>query len=128
MGGVETKTSKPTVEESDLVFHNNQSKAELSAKKFASVSSNSNLSAEFLTRRATFEQQHSQPVTPYGESNETTAHDDAINTLFEPHKLREALRWCKKNSSCGDNQLTYQLLKEDPQICHGTIIKFFNNI
>ena len=38
MSDVETKTSIPTLEESDLVYDNNQSKAELLPKKFASVS------------------------------------------------------------------------------------------
>ena len=103
---------------------------ELVAKKFASVSSNSNISDEFLTRRATFEQQHSQPVAPIGESNETTADEDedAINTPFEPHKLREPLRPCKKNISGGDDRMTYELLKEVPMKCHRTIIKFVDNI
>ena len=99
MSGVETKRSIPTLKEGDLMYDNNQSKAELFAKKFASVSSNSNLSADFLTRRATFEQQHFQPVAPSGESNGTTTDNDAINTPFEPHELREALRQYKKNSS-----------------------------
>ena len=86
MSGIKTKRSIPTFKEGDLVYDRNQFKAELFAKKFASVSSNSNLSADFLTRRATFEQQHSQPVAPSGESNETTAVDDAINIRFEPHE------------------------------------------
>ena len=71
-----------TLKEGDLVYDNNQSKAELFAKKSASVSSNSNLSVEFLARRAMFEQQHSQSVAPSGESNGTTVYDDAINTSF----------------------------------------------
>ena len=85
------------------------------AKKFANVSTNSNLSAEFLTRPATFEQEHSQPVAPSGESNETTTDDDTINTQFKPHGLREALRQCKKNSSGGNDRLTYELLNEVPR-------------
>ena len=71
------------------MYASNQSEAELFAKKFGSVSSNSNLSADFLTRQATFEQQHIQPVAPSSESNGTTADDDAINTSFEPQELRE---------------------------------------
>ena len=63
----------------------NQSETELFAKKFASFSSNTKLTADFLTRRATFEQ-------PSGESNITITDDYAINTPFEPHELREALR------------------------------------
>ena len=110
------------------MYDSNQSKAELFAKKFASVSSNSNLSANFLTRRATFEQQHIQQVAPSGESNGTTADDDAINTPFEPHELRETLRQCKKNSSGGDDRLTYKLLKEVPKKSHGSFLKFFNKI
>ena len=87
MSGVETKRSKPTLKEGDLMYDSNKSKAELFAKKFASVSSNSNLSADFLTRRATVEQQHIQPVAPSGEWNGTTADDDTIDTPFEPHEL-----------------------------------------
>ena len=127
MSGVETKRSIPTLKEGDLVYDNNQSKAELFAKKYASVSSNSNITTEFLTRRATFQQQHSQPVAPSGESNGTTTDDGAINTPFEPHELRKALRQCKKNRSSGADRLTYELLKEVPKKSHGTI-KFFNNI
>ena len=108
MSGVETKTSILTLKEDDLMYDNNQSKAE-----FVSVSLNSNNTAEFLTRRATFKQQHSQPLAPSSESNGTT--DDAINTPFELHELREALRQCKKNSSGGDDLLTYELLKEVPK-------------
>ena len=89
MSGVESKRSIPTIKEVDLVYDSNQSKAELFEKKFASISSNSNLTAEFLTRRATFERQHSQPVAPSGESNGTTTDDDSINTPFEPHELRD---------------------------------------
>ena len=128
MSGVERKRSIPTLTEGDLVYDNNQSKAELFAKAFASVSSNSNLTTEFLTRRATFEQQHSQPVAPSGESIGTTTDDDANNTPFEFHELREGLRQCKKNRSSGDDRLTYELLKEVPKKSHGTILKFFNNI
>ena len=47
MSGVETKRSILTLKEGDLVYDNNQCKAELFAKKFAGVSSNSNLLAEF---------------------------------------------------------------------------------
>ena len=47
ISGIETKRSMPTLKECDLVYDSNQSKAELFAKKFASVSSNSNLSADF---------------------------------------------------------------------------------
>ena len=128
MSGVETNRSIPTLKEVDLVYDNNQFKAELFAKKFASIRSSSNLSAEFLTRRATFEQQHSQSVAPSGESNKTTTDDDTINTPFEPHELKEAIRQCKKNRSSGDDRLTYELLKEVPKKSHGTILKFFNNI
>ena len=42
MSGVQTKTSRPALNEDDFVYDNNQSEAELFAKKFASVSSNSN--------------------------------------------------------------------------------------
>ena len=112
MSGVETKRSIPTFKEGDLMYDNNQSRAELFTKKFASVSSNSILPAEFLTPRATIEQQHTQPVAPSGESNEPTTEDDAINTPFEPHEPREALHQCKKNISGGDDRLTYELLKE----------------
>ena len=52
MSAIETKTSILTPKEGDLVYDNNQSKIELFANKFASVSSNSNRSAEFLTQRA----------------------------------------------------------------------------
>ena len=45
--------------------------------------------------------------SPSGESNGTTTDDDAINTPFEPHELREALRQCNKNRSSGDDRLTY---------------------
>ena len=45
MSGVETKSSTPTLKEGDLLYDNNQSKGELFTKKFASVSSNSNLTA-----------------------------------------------------------------------------------
>ena len=48
MSGVERKRSIPTLTEGDLVYDKNQSKAELFAKAFASVSSNSNLTTEFL--------------------------------------------------------------------------------
>ena len=127
MNGVETKRSIPTLKEDDFMYDNNQSKAELLAKKFASVISNNNLSVDNLTRRMTFEQQHIQSVAPSGESNDTTTDDDAINTPFEPHELREALCQCKKNSCGGDDRLTYELLKEVPKKSHGTIFKF-NNI
>ena len=93
------KRSIPTLKEGDLVYDNNQFKAELFANRFASVSSNSNLAAEFLTRRATFEQQRSQPVAPSSELNGTITDDEAINTPSEHHEQREALRQCKKNSS-----------------------------
>ena len=83
MSDGETKRSISTLPEGNFVYDSNQSKTELFAKKFASVSSNSNLSTNFLTRRATFEQQHIQPVASSGESNGTTADDDAINTPFE---------------------------------------------
>ena len=56
ISGVETKRSIPALEEGDLVYDNNQSKTELFAKNFANVNSKSNLSAKFLTRRATFKQ------------------------------------------------------------------------
>ena len=126
MSGVETKRSIPTLEEVELVYDNNQSKAELFAKKFASVSSSNNLSVDFLTRRATFEQQHGQSVASSGQSNGITT--DALNTPFESHELREALRRCKKNRPSGDNRLTYEILKEVPKKSHIIILKFFNNI
>ena len=87
-------------------------KAELFAKKLVSVSSTSNLSAEFLTRRATFKQQHSQPVVPSSESMKQLPTTTRSTLCLNLTSLRKALRQCKKYSSGCDDRLTYELPKE----------------
>ena len=104
MSGARSRPSIPTIIEGGVVYDSNQEKAKLFAKKFAAVSSDENLSANFQDRRAEFERQIKEPKSqaderkecketpnsapPYGQCN-------SINVPFEIRELTDALRNCK---------------------------------
>jgi len=133
MSGARSRPSIPTIVEGGVVYDTNQEKAELFAKKFAAVSSDENLSANFQVRRAEFERQIKEPKSQTGECTETrcsapsSGQCNSINASFEIHELTDALRNCKSKSA-GDDRISYVMLKQIPRSCQAALLKLFNEV
>ena len=54
--------------------------------------------------------------------------NDNINDSFAYHELRQALQQCKKNSSPGQDSISYEILKEIPKSSVLVILNLFNLI
>ena len=68
MSGVRSRPDIPTIVEDGVTYDNNRNKVELFARKFSSVSADDNLTADFIARRAVFEEQLQSAIKGYTQS------------------------------------------------------------
>jgi len=109
-----------------------QDKAELFAKTFSEVSSNSNYSAEFQLHKNNIENNFSylfdntpaDTVSSNGSNNTLKA----VNEPFDMHELKRVIRETKKNSAPGIDQISYEMLQKLPKTSLKTTLQLYNHI
>ena len=117
MSGVKTAHNIPTLKSRDQKYESNYEKAELFAETFARVSADENHSPDFIKNRAKF-----HPEFP------TAALDtDILDDDFAYHELRQAVQQCKRNSSPGQDTISYEILKEIPKSGLLVLLKILNH-
>ena len=123
MSGVKSGPSIPTLKKDGRIFEDNLSKAELFGNSFSEVSRTRNYSPEFQARKAGFEEQHKQDL----HEDQTLSPDDSpLNETFDLQSLRIALQKCKKNTSPGEDGISYEILVKLPQPSLQALLKLYN--
>ena len=142
MNVVKSAHSISTITHNGVVYDTNAAKAELFVDQFQEISSDNNLTTDFMAHRVAFAAQHRDVIygapVPTSEQDDITVDtDDAaadatinqpINNSFEMHELVEPVRLCKNNSSPGADRITNEIIKKIPKRNLSTIRKFYNLI
>ena len=102
------------------------SKSEISTlnennKTMADTSSNKNYSNEFQYRKIAKE-------IKWKPNSKMPNNNNEINEKFTILELQNAIRQCKKNSSPGQDNITYEMLKRMPKSCLNIFLEYFNRV
>ena len=124
MNGISSTRTIPTLTANGTEVTGNMEKAELFADTFSQVSSNSNNTAEFRQCKAATLQQYRHLLADDSGSQDTTA----INSQFMLYELEIAIRKAKKNSTPGEDRITYEMLQHLPKCSKQALLKYYNNI
>lgn len=125
MSGINNTRTVPTIKLGNDEYGTNKGKAEIFAKTFSRVSSNENLSPEFLAKRASFEKNHHDFLY---KNDDQTLDDDPMNADFNMQELKTVIRQCKKGSAPGRDEISYEVLKKLPDESQCALLKHFNKI
>lgn len=124
MTGTNSNTNIPTLISNKKQYESDQDKANLIASTIASASSNSNYSTIFQQHRQDME---SRWATEHF-NHSSLPHIDDINENFELHELTAAIKQTSRNSSPGNDDISYLLLKHLPNTALNKLLKFYNYI
>ena len=108
MRGVKQQSAIPNLKKNDIVYETNKQKAQLFAETFAMASSDDNYSEEFKTHRRNF---NPAELIPENRPEELLE----IKKAFELHELRSAINKCKRKSTPGQDNISYEIIKEIPK-------------
>jgi len=124
MSGADSNHNIPTITENGVLYETEIEKAEILAKTFASISSDKNYSDNFRAHKAAMEEQWKAAHNTY------TARDDidSLNQNFELHELINAIKQCKKHSAPGEDNISYELLKQVPKSGLKVILILYNKL
>src|SRR6218665_1234811 len=123
MSGIKSRSSIPTLKKEGRVFEDNLSKAELFGKGFSEVSLTRNYSSEFQARKTAFEEQYHQDLH---EDQSLPPDDSPLNETFDLQLLRIAIQRCKKNTSPGEDGISYEILVKLPHLSPQALLKLYN--
>ena len=119
MSGTKSKQDIPTIREGNISYITNVEKAEAFARNFAKNSSHHNFETVFLKNKK----------TKKIENKPNPSHQfHAINDRFEIHEIQTAIRQCKSNSSPGEDEICYEMLKHLPKSSIFVLQTMFNQI
>ena len=121
MSGVRSNFQIPNIREGDKTHLTNKDKADAFARSIAHGSSDANLPSDLRARRIELQQNELR-------NTEHSSLDERINDPFEKHELFSALRQCKKNTSPGDDEISYAMIKNMPKSSLSAILKLFNEV
>ena len=108
MSGVNSQRAIPNSSSQGQQYETNREKAQLFARTFARVSSDENHSHEFRKTKENFRPGEHQAEHTFIGQNE-------INEQFAYHELRQAVQQSKRNSSPGEDMISYEIIKELPK-------------
>ena len=108
MTGVNSQRTIPNLIMQGKQFETNRDKAQLFAKTFAKVNSDDNHSNEFRKIKENFRPAEYQ-------TEHTFIGQTEINDQFVYHELRQAVQQSKRNSSPGEDTISYEIIKELPK-------------
>ena len=108
MRGVKQQSAIPSLKQSEDIYETNSQKAQLFAETFAMASLDNNYSEEFKMNRRNFD-----PVEI--QKDDLSKEEQEINSAFELHELRSAVNKSKRKSSPGQDNVSYEIIKEIPR-------------
>jgi hypothetical protein len=117
----DSKTSKPylLISNSGSLLGNDKEKADLLAEMYESVSSDANLSTEFLEHRDNFEKKHKASIS------ESSKDQSNINDVFSRKKLADALE-SAKDTAPGRDRITASMLRHLPSTAREVLLNLIN--
>lgn len=125
MSGTRCSPASTSLADGDRLIERDGDKAEFLAKKFAEVSSSSNYSPTFRTRKDDVEQNHAHLFANDAPETEMSRH---LNAEFSFQELAVALGEVKRKSSPGEDRVTYEFLQRLPDTGKHVVLRLFNAI
>ena len=122
MNGVRSQHNIPNMNKNNHIYETNSDKAALFVKTFAQVSSDENFSIEFITNRENFQPAYPTETT----ENQQNADAKSLGDEFQYHELKQAIQQCKRKSSPGEDNISYEILKEIPKAALLVLLHFYN--
>ena len=119
MSGTKSKPDISTIRDGNKTYNTNDEKAEAFACSIAKNSSHLNFETAFLENKKNMKIE----TTP-----DPTLHSHPINDRFEMHEIQTAIRQCKSNSSPGEDEICYEMLKQFPKSSIYILQTMFNKI
>jgi len=129
MTGVNSNHGEPTLVSNGINYDTNSDKAELFVNTFADVNSNDNYSDRFKQQKtATLNEYRATLQNDVNDATSTAPAAEYLNDQFELHELYAAIRKAKKNSSAGDDRVSYDMLQHLPKRCRQIVLRYYNRI
>jgi len=126
MSGIDANSAIPTLKEQGNIYETAYDKATVLAETYTKTSSNENYSEEFRRHRKFSEEswaKNDQLTTDGPDENMTK-----INQEFAIHELVQAIRLCKNRSAPGQDDISYELLKNLPNNALQHLLQFYNKL
>ena len=121
MTGINSNINVPTLIYNNVKYDSESEKANLLASTIAEASKDKNYNSNFQEHRKRIE-------SVWSTSSDSPGHPDMmhINEDFELHELQQAIKLAKIQSTPGEDDITYQLLKKVPKSSLQNILSFYN--
>ena len=126
MNGANANSVIPTLKDQGKLYETASEKATVLAEIYANTSSDNNYSEEFKRHRINSEEKWIQY-----EQSKTTEHTEdmiGINQDFAIYELVQAIRLCKKGSAPGQDDISYELLKNLSSNALQQLLQFYNKL
>ena len=124
MNGISSTKTIPTLLAKGKEFTRNVEKAEYFADTFSQVSSDDNNTKEFRHHKAETLQHYQHLLTNHSGTQDNTI----LNSQFMLYELDTAIRKEKKNSTPGEDRITYEMLQHLPKGGKQALLKYYNDI
>jgi len=106
-------------------IESDEEKANLFADNFVNVSSSENYSSGFKMHRFLAEKQGERNLP--SENSESSDIDNSLNDRFSYHELKRAIKESKRNSSPGEDKITYDMLQHLPRRALQRLLFLYNS-
>jgi len=126
MNGVTVSRKLPNLEFENGIIDSDKDKANLFVTNFAKVSRDENYSPSFKIHRkqtATYVEDNLR-----GPTNEMYEGSEALNDCFCYHEVKRAIRDSKRNSSPGEDKITYSMLQHLPKNGIKSLLSLYNEV
>ena len=124
MSGTRSRPAIPTMKKEGRSYTTNQEKANLFGRCFSEVSCTGSHSAEFQERKEAFEAEHSEEL----HGGHLLTDEKPFNEPFTIQALRIALLRCKKDTSPGEDTITYEILAQLPHPSLLALLELYNMV
>lgn len=120
--GIKTQNKIPTLKTNTKIAETNFEKTNSLANHFSQISSNDNYPKSFLKRKERLQQKWKNAQPKYYHETEI------LNSEIQLYELENAIKNAKNNTSPGQDQIRYEIIKDLPTSSQIRLLKIFNKI
>lgn len=125
MNGTKSNPSPASLLDDGNTVTDNNEKAEIFARTFATVSSSSNYSPKFAAYKADVEQNHNHLFENDAPDTDMSKH---LNKEFVATELNRAIDQLRKNTAPGDDRIAYEFFQQMPPSGRRAVLFLFNAV
>ena len=122
MVGVNTNQTIPSLSDETKTYHSATEKANLIAQTFAHTSSSQNYTDTFRIIKAEKETEWKTNATANTQTN------NELNEFFSLNELNSAITQCKNKSSPGQDNISYEMIKQIPKSSLRILLTMYNQL